>query len=62
MRNKELVDKRFTQIEGKIKMLKHQLGGQSSIKDFKETLSDLEEVVSDLKSIIEREVDPMRMG
>lgn len=62
MRNKELVDKRFIQVEGKIKMLKHQLGGQSSIKDFKETLNDLETIVEDLKSIIEREVNPMRMG
>ena len=62
MRNKELVDKRFTQIEGKIKMLKHQLGGQSSAREFKETLNDLETVVDDLKSIIERNLDPMRNG
>ena len=40
MRNKELVDKRFMQIEGKLKTLKYQLGGQSSKKEFEVTLND----------------------
>ena len=62
MKNKELVDKRFMQIEGKLKMLKHQLGGQSSRKEFEATLNDLSDVVEDLKSIIERNLDPLRNG
>jgi|TARA_B110000238_G_scaffold26906_1_gene26336 hypothetical protein len=62
MRNKELVDKRFTQIEAKMALLNYQLGGQSSTKDFKETLRDLGNIVEDLKSIIERDLDAMRNG
>jgi hypothetical protein len=62
MRNKELVDKRFTQIDGKLKILKHQLGGQSSKKEFELTLNDLGDIVEDLKSIIERDLDAMRNG
>ena len=62
MKNKELVDKRFMQIEGKLKMLKHQLAGQSSKKEFEATLNDLNDVVEDLKSIIERNLDPLRNG
>lgn len=62
MRNKELVDKRFMQIEGKLKTLKYQLRGQSSKEDFEETLTKLEETVIDLKSLIERSIDPLRNG
>ena len=62
MRNKELVDKRFTQIESKMALLNYQLGGQSSTKDFKATLKDLGEIVEDLKSIIERDLDVIRNG
>jgi hypothetical protein len=62
MRNKELVDKRFMQIEGKLKTLKYQLGGQSSKKEFEVTLNDLNDVVADLKSLIERSIDPLRNG
>ena len=62
MRNKELVDKRMVQIEGKIKTLHHLLNGQSSANEFKGVLKDLEEVVDNLKSILEREMDPTRYG
>ena len=62
MRNKELVDKRFTQIDGKLKVLKHQLRGQSSKKEFELTLNNLGDIVEDLKSIIERDLDAMRNG
>ena len=61
-RNKELVDKRFMQIEGKLKTLKYQLRGQSSKEEFEETLTKLEETVIDLKSLIERSIDPLRNG
>ena len=62
MRNKELVDKRIIQVEGKIKTLQHLLNGQSTSDQFKGVLKDLEEVVGDLKSILEREMDPTRYG
>jgi hypothetical protein len=62
MRNKELVDKRIIQIEGKIKTLQHLLNGQSTSDQFKGVLNDLNEVVEDLKSILEREMDPTRYG
>ena len=62
MRNKELVDKRIIQIEGKIKTLQHLLNGQSTSDQFKGVLNDLNEVVEDLKSILEREIDPTRYG
>ena len=62
MRNKELVDKRIVQIEGKIKTLQHLLNGQSTSDQFKGVLNDLNEVVEDLKSILEREMDPTRYG
>tara|TARA_S200002703_G_scaffold157051_2_gene164020 strand:- start:2621 stop:2809 length:189 start_codon:yes stop_codon:yes gene_type:complete len=62
MRNKELVDRRFIQVEGKIKQLKFLVGGQGTAQEFKDTLKDLETVVEDLKSIIERDLDPLRNG
>jgi len=62
MRNKELVDKRFIQIESKIKQLKFLVGGQGTAKEFQDTLKDLETVVEDLKSIVERDLDPLRNG
>jgi hypothetical protein len=62
MRNKELVDKRIVQIEGKIKTLQHLLNGQSTSEQFKGVLNDLNEVVESLKSILEREMDPTRYG
>jgi hypothetical protein len=62
MRNKELVDRRFTQIEGKIKTLKYLLSRQSPVGEFRKELDNLEEITNDLKSIIEREVTPLRNG
>jgi len=62
MRNKELVDKRFSQIEGKIKTLKFLLSRQSSIQQFKDELKSLENTVEDLKSMIERDYSPLKNG
>jgi len=45
-----------------LKILKHQLGGQSSKKEFELTLNDLGDIVENLKSIIERDLDAMRNG
>lgn len=62
MRNQELIDKRFEQIEGKIKTLKFLLSRQSSVNDFKNELNQMEELVDNLKSLVERESSPLRNG
>ena len=62
MRNQQLIDKRFDQIEGKIKTLKFLLSRQSSVNDFKGELNKMEELVSDLKSLVERDLTPLRNG
>lgn len=62
MRNKELVDKRFMQIDGKIKTLKFLISRQSTKEQFSNEIKSLQEVVDDLKSIIEREQSPLRNG
>ena len=60
--NKELIDKRFMQIEGKIKTLKFIVSRKEPVSRYKEELNNLEEVVNDLKSQIERLQSPMRNG
>jgi hypothetical protein len=62
MRNKELVDKRFMQIDGKIKTLKFLMSRQSTKEEFSKEIVSLQEVVDDLKAIIEREQSPLRNG
>ena len=62
MRNKELVDKRFMQIDGKIKTLKFLMSRQSTKEEFSNEIKSLQEVVDELKAIIEREQSPLRNG
>ena len=62
MRNTQLIDKRFDQMESKIKVLKFLLSRQSSVEDFKGELNNMEEILTDLKSLIERGLDPLRKG
>jgi len=62
MRNTQLIDKRFEQMESKIKVLKFLLSRQSSVEDFKGELNNMEEILTDLKSLIERGLDPLRKG
>jgi len=62
MRNQQLIDKRFDQIEGKIKTLKYLLSRQSSVQDFKNELNQMEELVDNLKSLVERDSTPLRNG
>jgi len=62
MRNGQLVDKRFSQIEGKIKTLKFLLSRQSPVREFQTELDNLEEIIDDLKSLVEREMTPLRNG
>jgi hypothetical protein len=60
--NKELIDKRFMQIEGKIKTLKFIVSRNEPVSRYKEELNNLEEIVNDLKSQMERFQTPMRNG
>jgi hypothetical protein len=60
--NKELIDRRFSQIEGKISNLRYNLRGQSSKDEFNKNIDDMEELVNDLKSQIERTLTPLRNG
>lgn len=62
MRNKELIDKRFMQIDGKLKTLKFLMSRQSSKEQFMDEIKGLTEVVDDLKSIIDRQSTPLRNG
>mgnify|MGYP003123802652 FL=1 len=62
-RNKELVDKRFTNIKSKVKNLDLMVArGQSSAQDFRNGLKDLYETIEDLESLVEREASPLRHG
>jgi superfamily I DNA/RNA helicase len=62
MRNPQLIDKRFDQMESKIKILKFLLSRQSSVNEFQDELKNMEEMLADLKSLIERNLDPLRNG
>jgi len=62
MKNQELIDKRFLQIEGKLKTLKLLISHQTSTNEFRKEIEATEEIVNDLKSIIEREASPLRYG
>jgi archaellum component FlaC len=62
MRNQQLIDRRFDQIEGKIATLKYLLSRQSPIEEFKSNLKQLEELVEELKSLVERDGNPLRNG
>jgi cell fate (sporulation/competence/biofilm development) regulator YmcA (YheA/YmcA/DUF963 family) len=62
MRNPQLIDKRFDQMESKIKILKFLLSRQSSVKEFQDELKNMEDLLADLKSLIERNLDPLRNG
>jgi|TARA_R110000796_G_scaffold187714_11_gene304665 hypothetical protein len=60
--NKDLIDRRISQMEGKISNLKYNLSGQSSRDEFKKNINDLEELLEDLKSLIDRTTNPLRNG
>lgn len=62
MRNKELVDKRFQQIDSKLKTLEFQLSRQTDVREFKATINETKELVENLRSIIEKETTPLRYG
>lgn len=62
MKNQVLIDKRFDQIDGKIKTLKFLLSRQSSASQFEMEINNLEEIMEDLKSLVERNLTPLRNG
>ena len=63
MRNQELIDRRFMQLEAKLKTMNLLLSRPGSTsKQFKDEIKDAEEVIIDLKAIIERDTTPLRNG
>jgi|TARA_B110000444_G_scaffold192326_1_gene182215 hypothetical protein len=63
MKNQELIDRRFMQLEAKLKTMNLLLSRPGSTsKQFKDEIKDAEEVIMDLKAIIERDTTPLRNG
>ena len=61
-RNKELIDRRFTNVKGLIRQLDQLVKRGGSVKDYKATLKLLEEKVESLEDIIEQEARMLRRG
>tara|TARA_B110000285_G_C15119639_1_gene616303 strand:+ start:1561 stop:1755 length:195 start_codon:yes stop_codon:yes gene_type:complete len=56
LRNKELVDRGFTNVKSQIKTLDHMVSrGGADIEEFRKFIKVLYEKVEDLESLIERE-------
>jgi len=63
MKNQELIDRRFMQLEAKLKTMNLLLSRPGSTsKQFRDEIKDAEEVIMDLKAIIERDTTPLRNG
>jgi hypothetical protein len=62
VRNKELIDRRFDQIDGKIRHLRHLVSGTSTTKDFIEGLQELQDMQNEVRSMIDRDTNPLRKG
>ena len=63
MKNQELIDRRFMQLEAKLKTMNLLLSRPgSTAKEFKGVIKDAEVVLEDLKSIINRDITPLRNG
>ena len=63
MKNQELIDKRFMQLEAKLKTMNLLISRPgSSAREFREVIKDTEVVLDDLKSIINRNTNPLRNG
>lgn len=61
-RNKELVDRRFTNIKGLVRQLDQLVKRGGNVNDFKNTIKRLDETIEDLESIIEQEARILRNG
>jgi hypothetical protein len=63
MKNQELIDRRFMQLEAKLKTMNLLLSRPgSTAKEFKDVIKDTEVVIEDLKSIVNRDITPLRNG
>ncbi len=62
-RNKELIDKGFTNVKSKVKSLDLMVSrGGSSVEEFRKNLKNLYEKLEDLESLVEREANVLRNG
>jgi uncharacterized coiled-coil protein SlyX len=62
-RNKELIDKGFTNVKSKVKSLDLMVSrGGSSVEEFRKNLKNLYEKLEDLESLVEREAKVLRHG
>ena len=59
-RNKELIDRRLSQLDGKLKAFRFHLNRGGSKQEFQKTLEETEFLLEDLTALIERESSPMR--
>lgn len=62
MINKELIDRRFMQLESRIATLEFMLSRQTTAAEFKTELEKTKEILEDLKMIVERGISPLRNG
>jgi len=62
MTNNEIIEKRFTQIDAKLKTLELILDRPSTKQDFKNEIQNTREIVEDLESHINRIITPLRNG
>ena len=62
IRNKELIDRKFDQIDDKIRHLHHLLNGKSTTQDFKKGLEEMSDLNMEIRSMIERDTSPLRRG
>ena len=59
-RNKELIDRRLSQLDGKLKAFRFHLNRQGTKEEFTQTLSETENILEDLTALIERETSPLQ--
>lgn len=62
IRNKELIDRKLDQIDGKIRHLHHLLNGKNTAQDFKKGLVEMSDLNGELRTMIERDTTPLRRG
>jgi hypothetical protein len=62
VRNMELIDRRFDQIDGKVRHLRHLLNGKSTTQDFTQALDELQQMQDEVRSMINRDQTPLRNG
>tara|TARA_R110000803_G_scaffold50310_1_gene104419 strand:+ start:62 stop:256 length:195 start_codon:yes stop_codon:yes gene_type:complete len=62
VRNSELINRRFDQIDGKIRHLRHLLNGQSTPQDFNKGLEELQQLQDEVRSMVNRDQTPLQNG